>query len=48
MVKVNPRDVESATDVKPFRRADYAFIPETEDFAARLGIYPTCFGTAYL
>jgi hypothetical protein len=48
MVKVNPRDVESATDVKPFGWADYSFIPETEDFAASQDIYPTSLGTAYL
>jgi hypothetical protein len=35
MVKVNPHDVEGATDVKPFGWADYAFIAETENLAAR-------------
>jgi len=48
MVKVNPRDVESATDVKPFGRANDAFIAETEDFAASQDIYPTCLRVAYL
>src|ERR1700730_15643167 len=48
MVKVNPHDVESATDVSPFGWADYAFIAETENFAACQNIYPTCLGTAYL
>jgi hypothetical protein len=47
-MKVNARDVESATDVKPFRWANYAFITETENLAARQGIYPTCLGTAHL
>jgi hypothetical protein len=48
MVKVNPRDVESATDVTPIGWADYAFIAETENFAARQSIYPTSLGNAYL
>src|SRR6266478_662601 len=48
MVKVNPRDVESATDVKPFGWADYAFIAETEDFAASQDIHPTRLRAAYL
>jgi hypothetical protein len=45
-MKVNARDVESATDVKPFRWADYAFIAETQNLAARQGVYPTSLGTA--
>jgi hypothetical protein len=38
MMKVNPRDVESATDIKPFGWADDAFITETESLAARQDI----------
>jgi hypothetical protein len=46
MMKVNARDVESATDVKPFRWADDPFIAETQNLATRQGVYPTCLGTA--
>src|SRR5580692_808229 len=48
MMKVNPRDVESAADVKPFRWADYAFIAETQNLATRQSVDPTCLGTTYL
>src|ERR1700756_3438401 len=48
MMKVNPRNVESATDVKPFGWADHAFIAEAKNLATRQGIYPTCLGTTYL
>ena len=48
MMKINPRNVESATDIKPFGWADYAFIAETQNLAARQGIYPTCLGTTQL
>src|ERR1700731_3555111 len=48
MMKVNPRDVESATDVKPFGWSDHAFIAETQNLAARQGISPTCLGTTDL
>ena len=47
-MKVNPRNIESATDVKPFGWADHAFIAETQNLAARQGVYPTCLGTASL
>src|SRR5438477_810177 len=48
MMKVNSRNIKSATDVKPFGWADHAFIAETENLAARQGISPTCLGTTYL
>src|SRR5579863_189655 len=47
-MEVNSRDVERATDVKPVGWADYTLITETENLAARQGIYPTCLGTTYL
>src|ERR1700722_15834671 len=48
MMQVNPRNVESATDVKPFGWADHAFIAEAQNLAPRQGVYPTCLGTANL
>src|ERR1700728_2633736 len=48
MMKVNPRDVESATHVKPVRWADDAFIAETQNLAPRQGIYPAGLGIADL
>ncbi len=47
-MKVDPRDVESAADVEPVGWPDYALVPEYENLAARLDIYPTLCGTAYL
>src|ERR1700733_1243900 len=48
MMKVNARDVESATDVKPIGWTNNAFIAETQNLPARQGIYPTCLRTTYL
>src|ERR1700690_4190293 len=48
MMKVNPHDVESATDVKPFGWTNYAFIAETEGLAACQDIHPTRLRAAYL
>src|SRR6202035_5866980 len=39
---------ERATDVKPVGGANYAFITEFENFAAREDIQPTFLGAAYL
>src|SRR6201993_617758 len=48
MMNIHARNVERATDVKPFRWADDAFIAITQNLAARQRIDPTCLGTAYL
>src|SRR6266567_3704577 len=48
MMKIDPRNVESATDVKPFGWTDHPFIAETQNLATRQGVYPASLGTAYL
>src|ERR1700677_4777209 len=48
MMKINPRNVKSTSDVKPLGWADHAFIAETQNLAPRQAIYPACLGTTEL
>src|SRR5258708_18661553 len=48
VVKVDPRDVESAPDIGPVGWPDHAFVPKSQGLATPYNIHPAFCGIAYL